>query len=172
MSCECCAHGHHHEEMEEYVPAASSFLHVIYIRTTPEKLWDALTKPEFTRKYWVGTNQVSDWEKGASWKMLAPDGRTTDSGEVLDIYAPQRLVLSWRNEFQPAVKAEGYSRCTYDLAKNGDIVQLTVLHEMDVENSQLIAGVSSGWPFILGSLKSLLETGQAFAGSDQFPEGM
>jgi uncharacterized protein YndB with AHSA1/START domain len=151
---------------------ASSFVYVIYIRTTPEKLWDALTKPEFTRKYWVGTNQVSDWEKGAPWKMLAPDGRVTDSGEVLEMHAPQYLVLSWRNEFQPDVKAEGFSRCTYQLAETGGVVQLTVTHELNVEDSKLIAGVSGGWPFILGSLKSLLETGEAFPGSDKWPEGM
>ncbi|HWA22098.1 MAG TPA: SRPBCC family protein [Caulobacterales bacterium] len=152
--------------------AMSRFVYVTYIRATPEKLWRALIEPEFTRQYWVGTIQESEWKKGASWKMIAPDGRLTDSGEIIEIEPYKRLVFSWRNEFQPAVKAEGYSRCTYDLEETHGVVKLTVTHEMDIEDAQLIVGVSSGWPYILATLKSLLETGKAFEGSDKFPEGI
>jgi uncharacterized protein YndB with AHSA1/START domain len=93
------------------------FVYITYIRTSPEKLWKALIEPEFTRKFWVNTTQESEWKPGATWKILMPDGRVADSGEVLEIEPPRRLVLKWRNEFRPELKAEGYSRLTYQLEK-------------------------------------------------------
>jgi uncharacterized protein YndB with AHSA1/START domain len=139
----------------------SSFVYVTYIRTTPEKLWDALTQPEFTRQFFMGTVQESKWKKGASWKIVDADGKVMDSGEILEIDPPKRLVLKWRNEFRPELKAEGYSRMTYELEPDGKMVKLTVLHEIDKGQSKLIKAVSGGWPIILSSLKSLLETGKA-----------
>jgi uncharacterized protein YndB with AHSA1/START domain len=87
--------------------ANSRFVYVTYIRTTPEKLWDALTKPEFTRAYWCDTWQDTTWEPGASWKLMIPDGRVGDAGEVVEVDKPRRLVLKWRNEFLPELRAEG-----------------------------------------------------------------
>ena len=136
------------------------FLYVTYIRTTPQKLWDALLKPEFTRQYWFGVTQESEWTVGAPWKMQFADGRVTDSGSVVEIDPPRRLVLSWRHELTPEITAEGFSRATFELEEAGDTVKLTVLHEIDKDDSKLIQGVSGGWPKILASLKSLLETGQ------------
>jgi uncharacterized protein YndB with AHSA1/START domain len=89
------------------------------------------------------------------------DGRVADSGEVLEIDPPRRLVLKWRNEFMPEMKADGYSRCTFDIEQAGEAVKLTIFHEIDKTGSKFIAGVSEGWPKILASLKSLLETGKA-----------
>ena len=140
---------------------SSKFVYVTYIRTTPEKLWDALIKPEFTRAYWFGVTLESEWNKGASWKMMIPDGRVGDSGEVLEIEPPKKLVLSWRNEFRPEIREEGYSRCTFTLEPEGHTVKLTILHEIDRDGSKLIDAVSGGWPKILASLKSMLETGKA-----------
>lgn len=137
------------------------FVYVTYIRTTPEKLWKALIEPEFTRQCWFNTTQESEWKQGASWKMLMPDGGVTDSGEVLEIEPYRRLVLKWRNEFKPELKAEGYSQLTYQLEKEGKSVKLTVIHQMAKEGSKLIDAVSQGWPHILSSLKSLLETGES-----------
>jgi uncharacterized protein YndB with AHSA1/START domain len=137
------------------------FVYVIYIRTTPEKLWKALIEPEFTRQCWFNTTQESEWKQGASWKILMPDGGVTDSGEVLEIEPYRRLVLKWRNEFKPELKAEGYSQLTYQLEKEGKSVKLTVIHQMAKEGSKLIDAVSQGWPHILSSLKSLLETGES-----------
>ena len=136
------------------------FVYVTYIRTTPVKLWDALTRPEFTRAYWFGVWPDCSWERGASWRLMFPDGRVGDTGEVLEVDRPRRIVLKWRNEFRPELKAEGDSRATFELEEMDETVKLTVTHEIEREGSKFIAAVSTGWPSILSSLKSLLETGK------------
>lgn len=136
----------------------SRFVYVTYIRTTPEKLWQALIDPEFTRQYWVETWQDCDWKAGSPWRLMKPDGKIGDAGEVLEIEPPRKLVLSWRNEFLPELREEGFSRMTYELEPQSDSVKLTVVHEMGVPDSKFIRSVSNGWPAILSSLKSLLET--------------
>jgi uncharacterized protein YndB with AHSA1/START domain len=137
-----------------------SFVYVTFIRTTPEKLWSALISPEFTKQYWFGAHQESDWKAGSPWKLVLADGRVADAGEVLEIDPPRRLVLKWRNEFKPELKAEGYSRCTIELEPTGGAVKLTVTHAIDRLDSKFIEAVSGGWPLILSNLKSLLETGE------------
>jgi len=141
--------------------AKSQFVYVTYIRTTTEKLWRVLTEPEFTRQYWMATTQESEWKPGASWQILFADGRVADSGEVVEIEPYRRMVLKWRNEFNAELRDEGYSRLSYEFEKVGETVKLTVTHEMDKSESKFIKAVSSGWPMILSSLKSLLETGQS-----------
>lgn len=150
----------------------AQFVYVTYIKTTPEKLWRALTQPEFTRQYWVGTWQESEWRPGASWRLMIPDGRVGDSGEILEIDPPRKLVLSWRVEFQPELKAEGFSRLTFHLEEQGQMVKLTLLHEMDQPESKLIKEVADGWPLILASLKSLLEIGQPLEATRRWPDGV
>lgn len=152
--------------------AESRFVYVTYIRTTPEKLWQALREPEFTRQYWAETWQECEWKQGASWKIMIPDGRVGDSGEVLEIVPNRRLVLSWRNEFVPEMRVEDYSRLTYELEPLGDSVKFTLIHEMDKPDSKLIEAVSTGWPHILASLKSLLETGESLEETRHWPEGI
>jgi uncharacterized protein YndB with AHSA1/START domain len=137
-----------------------SFVYMLYIRTTIEKLWDALVKPEYTRAYWFGMTQRSEWTPGSSWKMVFPDGTLGDSGEIIEIEKPKRLIIKWRNEFRPELKAEGYSRCLLELEPADAAVRLIVRHEMDRPASMFIDAVSDGWPQILSSLKSLLETGE------------
>jgi uncharacterized protein YndB with AHSA1/START domain len=148
------------------------FVYVTYIRTTPEKLWKALIEPEFTRQYWGNTAQESEWKSGASWKIKAPGDLITDSGEVVEIDPHRRLVLKWRNEFRLELKAEGYSRLTYQLEPEGKSVKLTVIHEMEKEGSKFIEAVSSGWPHILASLKSLLETGESLEETREWPKDL
>jgi uncharacterized protein YndB with AHSA1/START domain len=150
----------------------SSFVYVTYIRTTPERLWQALRDPEFTRQYWAETWQDCDWKPGASWKLMIPDGRIGDSGEVLEINPNRRLVLRWRNEFMPELREETPTRLTYELEPQGDMVKLTVIHESEEPGSKLIEMVSNGWPIILSSLKSLLETGESLAATRRWPEGV
>jgi len=148
------------------------FVYVTYIRTTPEKLWKALIEPEFTRQFWCNTTQESEWKPGATWKILMADGAVADSGEVVEIDPHRRLVLKWRNEFRPELKAEGYSRLTYQLEPEGKSVKLTVIHEMEKEGSKFIEAVSSGWPHILASLKSLLETGESLEETREWPKDL
>jgi uncharacterized protein YndB with AHSA1/START domain len=150
--------------------ASETFIYVTYIRTSPDQLWDALTKPEFTQQYWFGSHQETDWKPGSSWKLIFSDGRVADSGEVIEIDPPRRLVLKWRNEFRPEVKAEGYTRCTFAIEREGEMVQLTVTHEADRPH-KLIEAVSNGWPRVLSSLKSLLETGKGLPRTDELPKG-
>jgi len=152
--------------------AESEFVYVTFIRTTPEKLWRALTQPEFTRKFWVDTVQECEWKPGASWRLLAPGGRLCDTGEVVEIDPPRKLVLTWQNHMFPEMTAEGHSRMTYELEPKGGVVKLTVSHTMDKPNSKLVKAVSNGWPHIMASLKSLLETGESLEGTDRWPEGM
>jgi uncharacterized protein YndB with AHSA1/START domain len=85
---------------------------------------------------------------------------------------PRRLVLSWRNELSAEMRAEGYSRCTFEIEAVGDAVKLTVVHEIDKPKSKLIEGVSGGWPTILSSLKSLLETGESLEMTRHWPKGL
>ena len=139
--------------------AKSSFVYVTYIRTTPDALWAALTTSEFQRKYWFGVTFDTDWKVGSPWKMAYPDGRVTDTGEIAEMTPPKRLVLKWRNEWGPELKAEGYALCTMELEAQDDSVKLTVTHTMARANSKLIQAVSGGWPKIISNLKSLLETG-------------
>lgn len=150
----------------------SKFVYVIYIRTTPEKLWQALTTPEFNRQFFYGATQESEWKKGAAWRLMKPGGGVCDSGEVLEIDPPRRLVLKWRNEFMPELRAEGYSRMTCEIEKQAASVKLSIVHEMDKPGSKFIDSISEGWPPILSSLKSLLETGESLAETRTWPEGM
>jgi uncharacterized protein YndB with AHSA1/START domain len=136
------------------------FLYVTYIRTTPQKLWEALTQPDLNRAFW-GCWQDTTWAPGADWKLMMPDGRVGDAGKVLEIDQPRRLVLEWRNQFRPELHAEGDSRCTFDIEPMGPVVQFTVTHEIDRDHSKFIEAMSAGWPMILSGLKSLLETGEA-----------
>jgi uncharacterized protein YndB with AHSA1/START domain len=151
--------------------ADSRFVYVTYIRTTPEKLWHALLDPEFTRRYFYETWQECAWEHGASWRMMHPDGLVLNSGKVLEIDPPKRLVLSWRHERPPELYEEGYSRCTFELEEKGSSVKLTIIHEMDRPESKLIQSVSNGWPLFLASLKSMLETGEPLAETRNWSKG-
>lgn len=140
--------------------ASSQFVYVTYIRTTPERLWSALTDPEAMKKYWFNTHCVSDWQVGSPWRLEFSDGRIADTGEILEARAPHRLVIKWRNELQPELKAEGYSRCSFELEPVPGAVKLTITHGIDVGQAKFIEAVSNGWPKVLANLKSLLETGE------------
>lgn len=149
------------------------FVYVTYIRSTPENVWAALTDPQTTKKYWFGITAESDFKPGSPWALKFEDGRTADSGEILEADAPRRLVIRWRNEFKPEIKAAGWSRCTMEVelvdyypryaertVDGGKAVKLTITHEAETEaGATLIEAVSAGWPKVLSNLKSLLETG-------------
>jgi uncharacterized protein YndB with AHSA1/START domain len=101
--------------------AGSRFAYVTYIRTIPEKLWRALCDPEFTRCYWCETVQESVWKPGSSWRIMIPDGRVGDSGEIIEFESKRRLALTWRNEFKPELRAEGHLRLAVEHASMMDL---------------------------------------------------
>lgn len=144
----------------------STFVYAIYIKTSPERLWEALTSPEFTARYWFGARMIGDWTPGSPWRLAFADGRTADGGEVIEADRPRKLVLRWINEWSPELKREGPALCTITLDPEGDSVKLTVVHEMAREGSALIGKVGGGWPRILSNLKSLLETGEVVLGEN------
>jgi uncharacterized protein YndB with AHSA1/START domain len=135
------------------------FVYVTFIRTTPEKLWSALTSPELNKQYWFGMHLETDWKPGSPWRMLFAGGQVADAGEIVEADPPKLLVLKWRNEFKPEFKSEGFSRCAIEIEPVGGAVKLTITHVMDRDESKFIEAVSGGWPRVLSNLKSLLETG-------------
>jgi len=148
--------------------ARSTFVYVTYIRTTPARLWSALTDVEFMKQYWFGMQCVSQWTKGSSWKMVAADGKIFDDGEIVEADPPRRLVIRWQHQNRPELKAEGPSLCTLELEPDGSAVKLSITHSIERDPSKFIEAVSGGWPKIMSNLKSLLETG-SIALQDPYP---
>ncbi|MHB8478233.1 MAG: SRPBCC family protein [Steroidobacteraceae bacterium] len=149
--------------------ARSTFVYVIYIRTTPVKLWSALTTDvEFMKQYWFGTHCESEWAPGSSWRMVSCDGQISDAGEIVEAEPPRRLVIRWQHQKKSELRAEGESLCTMELEQSGTAVKLSITHTIEREPSNFIVAVSGGWPKILSNLKSLLETGSAVL-QDPYP---
>ena len=143
----------------------SEYHYTTYIRTTPDKVWAAITTPEFTRQYW-GKANMSDWKTGSRWEHRGDDGVTRVTGIVAESVPPQRLVLTWAapgdHDFP-----ERHSRVTFEIDAIDDMVRLHVAHELLIAGSDMAKGISGGWPRVLSSLKTFLETGKAldtFAG--------
>lgn len=139
--------------------ARSTFVYVTYIRTTPEKLWSALTDTQFIKQFWFGMRCESLWTAGSPWQMFYPDGTLTDSGEIVESDPPRRLVIRWQHQNKPELKAEGESQCTMEIEPNGTAVKLSITHTIARDPSKFIAAVSGGWPKVISNLKSLLESG-------------
>ena len=139
--------------------ARSEFVYVTYIRTTPQKLWTALTDPEWMKQYWFGMHCESEFTQGSPWKLVGETGEVWDAGEIVEADPPRRLVIRWTHQKKPELKAEGPSLCTMEITPEADSVKLSITHGIERENSQLVTAVSGGWPKILSNLKSLLETG-------------
>jgi uncharacterized protein YndB with AHSA1/START domain len=133
-------------------------VYVTYIRTTPDRLWSALTDAAFMTKYWFGMHCESDWTPGSAWKLVSPNGAVLDAGEIVEADPPRRLVIRWQNR-KPELAAEGDSLCTMEIEPDGPAVKLSITHTIERDASKLITAVSGGWPKILSNLKSLLETG-------------
>jgi uncharacterized protein YndB with AHSA1/START domain len=142
--------------------ARSTFVYVTYIRTTPQKLWSALTDAEYMKQYWFGMRCESEWTAGSSWKLVSSEGQTFDAGEIVEAEPPRRLVIRWQHQNKPELKAEGASQCTMELEPSGTAVKLSITH------TKLIEAVSGGWPKIMSNLKTLLETGTTLL-QDPYP---
>ncbi len=139
--------------------AQSRFVYVTYIRTTPEKLWSALTDADAIKQYWFDVRCESQWTAGSPWKLVYPDGRLTDDGEIVEAAPPRRLVIRWQHQANPEFKAEGVSHCVMELEPKGTAVKFSLAHTIDCEPSKFIMAVSVAWPMVISNLKSLLETG-------------
>jgi uncharacterized protein YndB with AHSA1/START domain len=138
------------------------FVYVTYIETTPEKLWEALTSSEFSKRYWFDTELRSDWKVGSPIALVM-SGKTTDVGEILQADRPRRLAYTFRHVLDGELAKEGASKVDFTLEPHGELVKLILTHEGFVRGSKLLDGISKGWPAILSSLKSLLERGAALA---------
>lgn len=138
----------------------TSFVYVTYIHATADKVFEAITQPELARRYW-GHENVSDWQPGSRWEHIrANDARTVELvGKVIEVDPPKRLVISWANASQEMDPAS-YSRVTFEVEEYEDMVRLTVTHDDLIAESGMAKGVSKGWPIVLSSLKSFLETGR------------
>ena len=138
----------------------TSFVYVIYIVSTPEKVFEAITKPDVARRY-LGHENVSDWKIGSKWEHIrANDERTVELvGKIIEVSPPSRLVISWANASQAADPAS-HSRVTFEIVEYDEMVRLTVTHDDLIAGSGMANGVSKGWPAVLSSLKSLVETGR------------
>ncbi len=133
------------------------FVYVTYIRTTPVKLWEALTKPELTRQFWGGIINRSDWTSGSKWEHVneADSDPIYVFGEVLESNPPTRLVMTWVDPDD----VKDASVVTLELQPIDDLVRLTVIHGDFKDGSAMQSRISKGWPLVLSSLKSFIETG-------------
>jgi uncharacterized protein YndB with AHSA1/START domain len=136
------------------------FVYVTYIASSPEKVWRALTDPEVTAVYWRLVN-VSDWRPGSRWEHRMSDrhGELKLVGKVLESHPPRRLVVTWAFPADAANEAK-HTRVTFEIEPVGEIVRLVVTHDRLEPGSEMLAGITAGWPKVLSSLKSLLEIGK------------
>jgi uncharacterized protein YndB with AHSA1/START domain len=136
------------------------FVYVTYISTTPEKLWDALIDPGLTAKYWQHVN-LSDWKPGSKWEHRSADSERALRlvGKVIEFSSAKRLVLAWAFPADEHNEAK-HSRVVIDIEPYRNIVRLTVTHDKLEPDSEMIDGIMKGWPVVISSLKTLLETGQ------------
>jgi uncharacterized protein YndB with AHSA1/START domain len=135
------------------------FVYVTYIASTPEKVYAALLDAEMTKLFWGRARNVSDWQPGSRWSHQSYDDASVVDvvGTVVEADPPRRLVLTWESARAPE---EGASRVTFQIEPFAGAVRLTVTHADLIAGSKMLEGVRSGWPAILSSLKTLLETGQ------------
>ncbi len=138
----------------------AQFIYVTYVSTSPKNLWNALIDPEMTTKYWQHVN-VSDWKPGSKWEHRSADKDRTLRlvGKVIESSPPRRLVLTWAFPADEA-REEKHSRVTFEIEPISDVARLTVTHDRLEPGSEMLEGITEGWPKVLSSLKSLLEVGR------------
>jgi uncharacterized protein YndB with AHSA1/START domain len=137
-------------------------VYTIYIASTPEKVWEALTQAEFSRKYFSGFAIETELKIGGAFIVRTPDGSEHISGEVIECDPPKKLTGTWNVNWPGLVEKLGVTLVTYEIEPVGDAVKLTLIQAHDRPLSEdILSGGRTGWPAILSSLKSLLETGEA-----------
>jgi uncharacterized protein YndB with AHSA1/START domain len=145
----------------DYKPA---IVYTIYIASTPEKIWQALTTAEFSRQYFFGFAVEAELTVGGAFIARAPDGSIHISGEVIECDPPRKLTITWNVNWPALVEKLGVTLVTYEIERAGKAVRLTLTqaHDRPIDDD-ILSGGRQGWPAILSSLKSLLETGEALA---------
>jgi uncharacterized protein YndB with AHSA1/START domain len=141
-------------------------IYSVFIRATPEQVWDAITKPEFTTRYFYGTRIESTFEPGTPYLSLAGDGdQTLVDGEVLESDPPRLLKHTWRALYDPETASEPFSRVTWEIeTQEGGVTKLTVVHDQLEAAPKSAESVAGGWSYVLSGLKTLLETGEPLQG--------
>ena len=148
-------------DVDTFTPA---IVYTIYIASTPEKVWQALTSAEFSRQYFFGFAVEADLKVGGSFIVRAPDGSLHIEGEVIACDPPHRLSVTWNVNWPGLLEALGPTLVTYEIEPAGDAVRLTMIEAHDrTISDDILEGGRQGWPAILSSLKSLLETGHPLA---------
>jgi uncharacterized protein YndB with AHSA1/START domain len=139
----------------------SAIVYTIYIASTPEKVWQALTSAEFSRKYFFGNAVEVDLRVGGAYIVRTPDGALHINGEVIEYDPPRKLTITFNVNWPALVEKLGPTLVTYEIEQSGDAVKLTLLQSHDrTISDDILSGGRQGWPAILSSLKSVLETGQ------------
>ncbi|MDQ6672337.1 MAG: SRPBCC family protein [Chloroflexota bacterium] len=134
----------------------------VYIRTTPERLWAAITSPEYTRRYFYGGWYESTWQTGDAYRTLLEDGTTPFEGTLLEVDPPRRLAYTFHYVGDEHTRPEHPSRVTWEIAPVGELCKLTLVHDQFAEGElATFAKVGGGWPGILDRLKSVLETSES-----------
>ena len=137
-----------------------SHVYHVYIRTTPERLWQAITDGAITEQYFHGTRMEGEFTSGSPYRCFLRDGRLAVEGTVLEAEAPRRLLVTWHFLYDPELAAQPPSQVLWEIEPRGDVCLLTVTHDRLDELTSGHVSESGGWPFILSNLKSLLETGR------------
>ena len=144
--------------IENFKPAT---IYTIYIASTPEPVWEALTSAEFSRKYFFGNAVEVDLRIGGAYVVRTPDGSLHISGEVIECDPPRKLTITFNVNWPALIEKLGPTLVTYEIEPAGDVVKLTLIQSHDRPISDdILEGGRMGWPAILSSLKSLLETGK------------
>lgn len=131
------------------------FVYQIVITASAEKVWESLTNPEFTQKFWFGRSVISDWKLGSFVSVITPEGKEEVKGEVVEYQPYKRLSYTWKT---PDVTAEEATTVVFELQEMGPMVKLTILHDIDASDAKF-QQAAAGWTFILCGLKTYLETG-------------
>jgi uncharacterized protein YndB with AHSA1/START domain len=146
--------------------AQATQVYSVFIRATPEQVWDAITKPEFTTKYFYGSAIDSRFEAGAPYAGWSADrSRQLVEGEVLEVERPRLLRHTWRALYDEETATEAHSRVTWEIEpQEGGVTKLTVVHDELEQAPKTAESVAGGWMYVLSGLKTLLETGKPLAG--------
>ena len=148
-------------------------VYTIYIASTPERVWEALTRSEFSRKYFFGNSVEIDLRVGGAYVVRTPDGALHISGEVIECVAPRKLTVTFNVNWPELIEKLGPTLVTYEIEEAGEAVRLTMTESHDrALDDDILSGGRQGWPAILSSLKSLLETGESLVETRTWPKGM